>query len=83
MPVENERVELHFDHAFARFKQSCADVTRTIETTRLSSCEPPTTPSKLPKDISASSAPRAHPGAAHKQRSRESRSLLPLAWSAT
>jgi hypothetical protein len=53
MMLADERVELHFDHAFARFKQSCADVTRTIRTTRLSFSEPPTNPFEPPKDISA------------------------------
>ena len=82
MTLEGESVELHLDNAFARFKQSCAEVTRTIQTTRLSFSEPLTIASEPPQDISASSAPRTHPRAASKQRFRKSHSLLTLAWSA-
>ena len=67
MTLEDERVELHLDDAFAKFKQSCVDVTRTIQTTRMSFSGPLTIPSE----------PRAS-----KQRFRKSRSLLTLAFSA-
>ncbi len=80
MTLEDESV--HLDRAFASFKQSCADLTRTIQTTKLSFSEPPTIPSESPKNTSTSSASRARPRAASKARGRESRSLLPLAWSA-
>jgi hypothetical protein len=85
MTREDESVELHLDDAFMRFKQSCADVTRTIQAARSSGpltirSEPPKEIKNI-KDIAAPSAPRARPRAASKQRSRESRSLLPLAWS--
>jgi len=53
MTIEDETVEPDIEHAFARFKQSCTDVTRTIQTTRLSSSEPPTVPSEPPEVISA------------------------------
>jgi hypothetical protein len=82
MAREDEGVGLHLDNAFARFKQSCADVTRTIQATRPSLSEPLTIPPEPPKDVSASPAAQAHPRAASKRRSRKSRSLLTLAGSA-
>ena len=82
MAPEDERVELHLDNAFARFKQSCGDVSRTIQAARPSLSEPLTIRSEPPKDISASSAPRAHSRAASKKRSRKSRFLPKLVWSA-
>jgi hypothetical protein len=52
MTLENEKAELRLDDAFARFKQSCADVMRTVGTTRLSFSDPPTGLSEPLKDIS-------------------------------
>jgi hypothetical protein len=52
MTRENEKAELLLDDTFARFKQSCADVMRTIGTTKLSFSDPATGLSEPPKDIS-------------------------------